>query len=126
MDEDNNVIPEEYESYTYIFVALIASSRDVDVTFFVASVDLWSADGTQEQNLVLNNLGGERPQTYVPRRSRKSTMSQPTYPQQSVLYPDTPVQTPQTRPYSQISGRQDEVDSPIAPVNAITHMKIGC
>jgi hypothetical protein len=75
----------------------------------VASVDLWSADGAQEQNLVLNNLSGERPQTYVPRRSRKSIASQTTYPQQSVLYPDTPVQTPQTRPYSHISARPDEV-----------------
>ena len=36
---------------------------DIDVAFFVVTVDLWSADGKQEMNLVLHPSSADR---YVP------------------------------------------------------------
>ncbi|KAK7060374.1 hypothetical protein VNI00_001139 [Paramarasmius palmivorus] len=54
---------------------------DVDCSFFVVTVDLWSADGTQEMNLVLHPSSADRyipPHTAnKPRRSRGTSVSQP-------------------------------------------------
>jgi len=36
-------------------------SSDVDISFFLVTVDLWSADGKQEMNLVLHPSTSERP-----------------------------------------------------------------
>ncbi|KAF8622095.1 hypothetical protein AX15_007234 [Amanita polypyramis BW_CC] len=45
------------------------SCREVDYSFFLVTVDLWSADGKQEMNLVLHPSSVER---YVPTNSSKS------------------------------------------------------
>ncbi|KAI3616591.1 developmental regulator [Moniliophthora roreri] len=52
---------------------------DVDCSFFVVTVDLWSADGTQEMNLVLHPSSADRyippHATNKPRRSRGMSVS---------------------------------------------------
>jgi hypothetical protein len=61
--------------------------RDVDVTFFIVTVDLWSLDGHDEQNLVLNTFSGDRP-PQAPRRRRRGLSDRAGYPQESVLMPE--------------------------------------
>ncbi|KAJ4479235.1 velvet factor [Lentinula aciculospora] len=59
---------------------------DIDCSFFVVAVDLWSADGTQEMNLVLHPSSADRyvpPPTPNPTKSRRrgattSSMGPPT------------------------------------------------
>lgn len=47
----------------------VVDSQEVDYTFFLVTVDLWSVDGKQEMNLVLHPSSMER---YVPPSSSKS------------------------------------------------------
>ncbi|KAF8915366.1 velvet factor [Mucidula mucida] len=44
--------------------------KDVDCSFFLVTVDLWSADGKQEMNLVLHPSSSDR---YIPQNPPKST-----------------------------------------------------
>jgi hypothetical protein len=83
--------------------------RDVDVTFFVATVDLWSEDGKAEQNLVLNTMPLDRPHSQPSRRRRRGTVSNVTdnRPQELVLTPEddvalsSPLPPPAPHPQSQ-------------------------
>jgi hypothetical protein len=58
--------------------------RDVDLTFFIATVDLWSEDGMREMNLVLNTSNTERNAHITPRRRRRTNSAM------TVSSPDTP------------------------------------
>ena len=51
--------------------------RDIDVAFFVVTVDLWSADGKKETNLVLHPSSADR---YIPTNITKQPRRRPTGP----------------------------------------------
>jgi hypothetical protein len=57
---------------------------DIDISFFVVTVDLWSEDAKQEMNLVLHPSSGDRypplPQPPKPPRRRTNTASVPAIP----------------------------------------------
>jgi hypothetical protein len=63
--------------------------RDIDITFFIATIDLWSGDGKIEQNLVLNTTAVDRPQPST-RRRRKGSLKGNSV-QESVLDLEDPV-----------------------------------
>ncbi|TEB35746.1 hypothetical protein FA13DRAFT_1788354 [Coprinellus micaceus] len=73
---------------------------DVDVSFFLVTVDLWSADGKQEMNLVLHPSTAERyvppnPPSKPPRRRNTSTSQQKSGTKTPVgSSTPTPAQTP--------------------------------
>jgi hypothetical protein len=58
----------------------------LDVTFMIASVDLWSADGNTEMNLVLNTSSNQRTMTTKApsRRKRKTAAKQDSLPVDAV------------------------------------------
>lgn len=83
---------------------------DIDVSFFLVTVDLWSADGKQEMNLVLHPTSADR---YVPantpktkRRGTKDTTSSSAQRSARQSSP-TPSVTPSTSnsQYPQVSVR---------------------
>ncbi|KAF7290956.1 Velvet domain-containing protein [Mycena chlorophos] len=83
----------------------IVDVDDVDISFFIVTVDLWSEDGKHERNLVLHPSSGERyvpvhiPTSSKPPRRRGTTSNVPGPPPPSVSgqqtpTPSTPAQTP--------------------------------
>ena len=80
-----------------------ATFSEVDCSFFLLTVDLWSQDGDNEMNLVLHPTSSDR---YVPssqpKVKRRATTSSATAPSQSSAT-QTPVPpTPTTMQYSQV------------------------
>ncbi|KAF9021507.1 hypothetical protein BDZ89DRAFT_1163712 [Hymenopellis radicata] len=53
----------------------LVDEKDVDCSFFLVTVDLWSADGKQEMNLVLHPSSSDR---YIPQNPPKPTSSSST------------------------------------------------
>lgn len=62
---------------TYSLRYLFLDFSDIDVAFFVVTVDLWSADGKQETNLVLHPSAADR---YIPASVAKQPRRRPTGP----------------------------------------------
>ena len=59
---------------------------DIDVAFFVVTVDLWSSDGKEEMNLVLHPSSADR---YIPTNVAK--------PRRRPTMPSTPSQGPSSQ-----------------------------
>ncbi|OBZ76551.1 hypothetical protein A0H81_03856 [Grifola frondosa] len=79
---------------------------EVDCSFFLVTVDLWSADGKQEMNLVLHPTSADR---YVPANTpkgkRRGTVSNPPTTQRSSRQSPTPSVSASSNPqYSQSTG----------------------
>ena len=80
-----------------------AASSEVDCSFFLVTVDLWSQDGDKEMNLVLHPTSSDR---YVPssqpKVKRRATTSSAAAPSQSSAA-QTPVPpTPTAMQYPQV------------------------
>jgi hypothetical protein len=74
---------------------------DIDVSFFLVTVDLWSEDGAQEMNLVLHPSSQDRVMnSYLPqpkaRRRGGSVVSASTSRQHQQMSPETAHSTPAT------------------------------
>lgn len=53
-NEDGSVVDEKYVSTRIKACIFMNTTREVDCSFFLCTVDLWSGDGKQEMNLVLH------------------------------------------------------------------------
>jgi hypothetical protein len=63
-----------------VFLQLKRGLSEIDYTFFLATVDLWSEDGKQEMNLVLHPTSSDRsvPFQAKARKRLNSSKSRPT------------------------------------------------
>lgn len=80
------------------------SHSEIDWSFFLVLVDLWSADGKQEMNLVLHPSSADR---YMPipsskNRRRGTSISQPQPSQPGLQTPIQPSPAPSYRPLEQV------------------------
>lgn len=77
--EDNTILDVEQVYYQSRFYLSNTHSSDIDVDFFVVTVDLWSADGREEMNLVLHPSSADRfvPSHVAKLRKRSQTASAP-------------------------------------------------
>lgn len=83
-------------SYFRIFRPLTLELSEIDYTFFLATVDLWSEDGKQEMNLVLHPTSSDRSVPFQS-KARKRLNSTKTRPSTN----GTPVPGPNANPTSQ-------------------------
>ncbi|KAF2842903.1 hypothetical protein M501DRAFT_924770, partial [Patellaria atrata CBS 101060] len=87
--------------------------NEVDSTFFVLTVDLWSADGTQEVNLVRHSGGS--PTVSI---SASTTTSYPPPPERPSIYMNHQIMQYQAYPQAQThhpSATMNQYSSPQAP-----------
>jgi hypothetical protein len=96
VDGNQQIVPQECVSEVSSSLLTVDDPRDVDATFFIATADLWSADGKTEQNLVLNTVASDRPQVQ-PRRRRHGKTSAPAEDSQPTLTPEPPIPASSTR-----------------------------
>jgi len=82
--EDNSVVDVEYVFFAFLHRPCLIPFlllRDIDCSFFLVTVDLWSADGKREMNLVLHpSSSAER---YVATNAQKSRKPRSTDPPSS-------------------------------------------
>lgn len=86
-------------------------ASDIDFAFFIASVDLWSADGEREVNLVLHPSSADRyiPATQVTKRRRATNSTPPAQPIPSTsafsAQPQGPEPAPTTTSFAAFSSQ---------------------
>ncbi|KAB5595338.1 hypothetical protein CTheo_1210 [Ceratobasidium theobromae] len=80
----------------------IVEADDIDIAFFLVTVDLWSESGTEEMNLVLHpSSGGHATSSYPSRRMKKPPTAAYSVPPPSATYdsqPSTSTSAPVTYP----------------------------
>ncbi|KAI0775336.1 hypothetical protein BC629DRAFT_1594977 [Irpex lacteus] len=78
---------------------------EVDCSFFLVTVDLWSADGTKEMNLVLHPTSADRyTPANAPKSKRRATTSSTAPPSQPSEAQSPVPPTPSTSQYQSTSG----------------------
>lgn len=101
--EDNSIL--EVESvciYSLYFCSCSCPfASDIDVDFFLVTVDLWSADGKEERNLVLHPSSADRyvpPQPVKLRKKGPSNSGAPLRPARPSPYPMSQSRPPSNHP----------------------------
>jgi hypothetical protein len=83
------------------------SVSEIDYTFFLATVDLWSEDGSQEMNLVLHPTSADR---YIPSQGQKTRKRvNPRSTQQSESLTPTPASATNSTSYNLRSHNEQAV-----------------
>lgn len=91
---------------------------EIDYTFFLATVDLWSEDGKQEMNLVLHPTSSDRSVPFQA-KARKRLNSGKTRPSAN----GTPVPGPSVHPASQADASVSRSSILIVPPLTLTHRR---
>lgn len=86
------------------FIRCNGYRSEVDCSFFLVTVDLWSADGTKEMNLVLHPTSADRyTPANAPKSKRRATTSSTAPPSQPSEAQSPVPPTPSTSQYQSVS-----------------------
>lgn len=91
--EDNSLVDDEYVPFLLPLVLRIDldSCSEIDTSFFLVTVDLWSEDGTQEINLVQHPSSQERIiNSYMPNPAKRRKGNGDSPPTTTALYGTRP------------------------------------